>query len=85
MSAVSRIVRSARVIRPRVAIQARALSTSVRPVVRVARAAAPAALPAQRRWESTEAPATPTEPVKLGYKLSDADKKKLARQRNIGM
>lgn len=86
MSAVSRIVRSARVIRPRVAIQARALSTaaSVRPVARIARAATPAALPAQRRWESTEAKAS-TEPVKLGYKLSDADKKKLARQRNIGM
>jgi hypothetical protein len=84
MSAVSRIVRSARVIRPRVAIQARALSTSVRPVARVARVAGPAALPAQRRWESTEAPAS-TEPVKLGYKLSDNDKKKLARQRNIGM
>ncbi|EJT50350.1 elongation factor g 1 [Trichosporon asahii var. asahii CBS 8904] len=84
MSAVSRIVRSARVIRPRVAIQARALSTSVRPVARVARVAGPAALPAQRRWESTEAPAS-TEPVKLGYKLSDNDKKKLARQRNIGI
>lgn len=82
MSAVSRIVRTARVIRPRVAIQARALTTSVRPIARVASAAAsPIAIPAQRRWASKDAPA----PTKLDIKLSEADKKKLARQRNIGM
>lgn len=83
MSAVSRIARTARVIRPRVAVQARALTTSVRPVARVASvAASPAiALPAQRRWASKAA----APPTKLDIKLTDADKKKLARQRNIGM